>query len=483
MHEATLKHQKFENNQEFKYNCLALEATFVKRVFSLFFVLNAAFLFSCAQRPDAEQVSGDAIVLIPWYNSTNKRYEMTPMKLTGLSSLSQMSGSFVNFFLSPSIRNNRLQGDRPQAQFLKSKNGYFVAKDEVSLQMATIYSILEGMARLDEKVGAGGINVWPRDVGIGVVMKVDGMVIRNNAFFDGNSDSILFLNYNQKGLQIPLNNGIIAHEHFHSLFYKIVLKKLRDENKINLDLSSPHRSDDFKLAQIAGINGISGDLENIKMKEDADKDKDLEKQLETYFIKFFVSGLNEGFADYWAWLFTDNPDFLSVSLISEEKFRTLNYDSSKLLKEFFTKDDIKTKLHKIDTDSYNPDEDMLGLAYVIGTQYARWLKLFSENMANEKKLDRNEAKLLMAQALISYLPKLKENIIAGLADNEASKKDSLVLSPQTIISGILESIPNLKVSDCKFATEFLNNLEPTKKDWKCIQSGDPKSPNLKIIKP
>ena len=82
-----------------------------------------------------------------------------------------------------------------------------------------------------------------------------------------------------------MNAGVIAHEFFHSIFFKKVLGKLRAIN-----------SDSDRLTT------AGPELFNLT----------------------YVRGLNEGLADFWGWLYTKDQNFMRFSFAGSNEGRSLD---------------------------------------------------------------------------------------------------------------------------------------------------------------
>ena len=250
----------------------------------------------CSEKSDIGQVQGTVSVQIPNQIEADS-YQVYTVNLFEITNLKEVAGKFARFFYSPGYSDHQLVGPAPQARFIKS-GSVFIPTDILSAQMATIYFHMQNLAALDTKVGAGEINTWPRSIGLETQIVENDRARKNNAFYDGITDSMMFVPFTGTQLPISVNAGIIAHEHFHSLFFKMVVKPAVSEKKIMNSLVSAHESYIIptKPEKVANPKAVS------------------EKKKALLFNEVYLRGLNEGLADFWGWLYTNDPDFMHWSL-------------------------------------------------------------------------------------------------------------------------------------------------------------------------
>ncbi|MBX3039459.1 MAG: hypothetical protein KF789_01975 [Bdellovibrionaceae bacterium] len=282
-----------------------------------FYLLGATLLVlaACAERPTGSQVSGSVTVRIPWKDEQGG-VTLQTVVLTGLENLQEMKGAYAQFVYAPKILDDGIEGATPHAQFAKTSAGVYVPTDETSQQMAVIYAHMEHLAKLDEAAGVKSVLSWPRKIGISARIRGrDGQLWTDNSFYDGASDAILMVP-NKKG-QWPLatNPGVIAHEHFHALFFHLVQGPLLEEKVLSRTLrSSAHDEgkvlDNFDLAS------------DQKKEQKAPRRSDLAFDEATYNTAV-IKMINEGLADVWGWIYSGQPDFIEKSLPRYKTFRSL----------------------------------------------------------------------------------------------------------------------------------------------------------------
>jgi len=393
-----------------------------------------ACMVGCAREPDTNKVSGDVKTRIP-VAEEGGAYSLKQVTLQGITSLYELSGSFAQFYIYPAIAGNKLTGTAPKTRFIKSGDLY-VAADDLSQQMAVIYHHLQNLAELDNEVGAAGVNHWPRDVGMAVRYRRNNGFDSNNAFYDGSIDAILVVPYTQNNLPIAVNAGILAHEHFHSLYYKLVDKDMFEKESEPLH---GKRVREEVLGIVANGTEIAAKVEPV--------DSFVEK-----YHKLLSGGLNEGLADFWAWVYTGDPDFLQLSLPSEKVDRTLNL-SEKAEKEykFPNKEDFSAR---IDNSTIRVSEDGTPnpcrgdrVKYCLGTDYARTLKRFVTVVQNSRGLSSTEARKLVATAVVTALPTIKQELL--------KYKTNEFFSPESFFTHLENNFTGIRADEKAFLQDIV----------------------------
>jgi hypothetical protein len=426
------------------------EEAFVKRVFGriLLCVSALAGAIGCGEslQPNSSG-SGNATVMA-YMPQEKGGYALEKFELIGISDIKEVAGRFVNFFVSPKIiklhGKEKMDGSAPRAQFIRNSAGHYIASNSLTIEMFTIYAHMQKLAALDEELGAQGVNKWPRDIGIAV--RAEGGMT-NNAQYYGPADVMYFVRYTKSDLPIQVNAGVLAHEHFHSLFYKLV------------PAPEVSRTSVHKLAETAS-NESGIELRKLSINPDDDsRDATIDEEMrEVYF-----GGLNEGFADFWGWMYTGDPDFVGRSLPEFKMARTLKRNGDPLLSTeslydslVRTKSAIKQKSElspEQQVDFYN--EVRLGLKYEVGTRYSRMLKDLSDQVKEERGVTEQESRKVIAKALIQVLPLITKNEIG----------------PMLIVQSLAAKIPELKEKECGILREAIQAVDFMKR-WSCDKSND-----------
>lgn len=390
-------------------------------------------VLGCGREPDNHKISGDIKTRIP-FTSEGGAYSLQAVSLSGVKSLYEFSGQYVTFFMSPSVANNKIYGHQPKTRFLKSGDVY-VPEDVLSQQLAVIYAHFQRLAALDVELGAEGVNTWPRDVGVAVRYKNEqNKYESNNAFYDGGTDSMLVVPYTQENLPIAVNAGILAHEHFHSLYYKLVEKQV------------------FKTSA-----ALHGQEVRVKVLNIVDKNFEISKPLPedndsftTEYHALFSRGINEGLADFWAWIYTGDPDFLLRSLPSEKDYRSLNIPE-KSAEEFIFPNVEIWKMEVLNRTSGLGAKGCRGnrIAYCLGSKYARLLKHLSAVVQEARGLNSQQARKIVGTAVVKSLPMLKESLL--------NLKAGEYFDPSSYFSLLQNSLSDLQVPEKNFLEKLVTN--------------------------
>lgn len=420
----------------------------MKRVFSrITATILSVAVGACAPQSETSQETGNIRVLAP-QSDFKAGYSLQTVELQGIEDLQTVSGKYVRFVTSPRVSKDTLRGRPAVARFIKNKEGEFIPANELTQQLVTIYAHTQRLAQLDEELGAGGVNTWPRDVGIGVRVK-GGM--SNNAFYDGTTDSMLVVPYTNEGLPIAINGGILAHEHFHSLFYKIVMKDLDQSVAQSLH-------DRGEFLEQSGI--VQEELNSRERKSlPAISGAELpENNMAKAYRLAMVRGLNEGLADFWGWMYTGDPDFIAQSLPREKMTRSLESDPLFPQLKLPTATEIRRNLEVFYSAGERARfrEYVTGYSYSLGTRFSRVLKAFTEVVAQERELDNLVARKQVAKVIVKLLPTLRADL--------AAKAEGFYLSEQFVLS-FAATAGELKQKECEFLAEVLeastdnNNIE------------------------
>lgn len=413
-----------------------------------FLAVLTVLVSSCSERSQTENAEGSVSVQIPVQTSAAS-YQLKLVDLLGVKDLKKVSGDYAKFYYAPGLNGSELVGSSPVAHFIKSGSS-FVPSDFTSTQMATIYYHMQKLAQLDQEVGAGSINHWPRSVGLETqIMEKDGSR-KNNAFYDGQTDAMMFVPFTNTELPIAVNAGIIAHEHFHSLFYKIVIRKAVAAKKIRFDIKPTHPEPVLIEAPktIRPPNTV------------ADKTK------VNLYNEVYIRGINEGFADFWGWVYTEDANFMKWSLPTFIESRTLSLENQ-APGEYLTQQNIENEITDLMEKTDQPRSELINY-YRIGTPHARFLKQWVSLYSNQESISVAEAKVIVAQKVVTYLYELK-NTVSALEEGQTIKANNFF----TYFAGKERLDPKLNTDSCEFLVSYLN-FETTDANamQKCIQNNN-----------
>lgn len=146
-----------------------------------------------------------------------------------------------------------------------------VPKTALSEQMFTLYKIMEDLFYFDKSIGVDQILKYPRTISLQEKSSVDAA---DNGFYMSAFDRIRILTYDGHKAPLAWNAGVVAHEHFHAIFERIVKPT---QNTVGLDYEG----------------SVFSSQQSAESMDD-----------QTGYNFLILKALNEGLADYWASLHT-----------------------------------------------------------------------------------------------------------------------------------------------------------------------------------
>ncbi|HWU43434.1 MAG TPA: hypothetical protein VN132_08350, partial [Bdellovibrio sp.] len=182
----------------------------------------------------------------------------------------------------------------------------------------------------------------------------------------------------------------------------------------------------------------------------------------SYHVTLF-RGINEGLADFWAWMYTGDGNFIASSLPGEGARRSLDAGE---LKSLSTTAMIKENVKGI-LPSDNSAGQMTAYAYLIGTQFSRLMKSFTERVISARDLQTLEGRQQVAGWLVKALPSMRSDFLAVL--------DSGYYNPTQFIQSLISVVPELKEEECQYLRDVNNSSSENR--VRCQQDGS----NWKIL--
>lgn len=429
-------------------------------IFSMLFFSAFSMLFSsCSALKDTPDPKGDLTVQTPISENVSGtiQYRLQNVVLKNVSSLREVNGKYATFYYAPGIQNGRLSGFSPIAFFMKMASNVFVPKDDNSIQMATIYYHMQNLIQFAQNLKAMDINSAAFPVGLSTRVKQDTTLQANNAFFDGRSQAMLFVPYTANEMPIAVNAGIVAHEFFHSIFYRYVFAKMSSAPTAGQNIShdTVHVEEGWRSA-------IVGEYATDPISSTVKTDQEL-------YNETYLRGINEGMADFWAWAYTKDPDFLKWSLSSYAANRTLQKQATPT---YLAQSDIMRAVQEAQFEADNPSLALSGYIYNIGTPYARFLKEVVETKAKNESKSLDDAKSEVCLSLVSFIDKLGTSA-ANVSGTATLPIDDLFMYFSDTTQGAVSQ------DQCNLAINYLNSAA-TKPAYKCGQ--DNASASFKVIK-
>lgn len=344
-----------------------MKKTNISLIFALTFVAVLLAQVGCQVRRSSHSGTGLKIKL-PWQtmnleNSGKLSYSFQNIEVRTLQNPLRVSGERVKFMVAPSLRLGQLTGEEPFAHYITLKDNVIVPTDRLSVELFSIYAHMERLTDLDLRLGLRTQKSGPSKIGVSVkFLDRSGERLKNNALYVGELDTLLIVPYDLGNIPISINGGVLAHEHFHSLFYNRVVR-MSGESFPDPSAITAHDLDE--------LGDAFGNLEKISFRKK--RPTDGESELVNSVI---LRGLNEGLADLWAWLYTSDSQFLTLSISSENEARRLDTIQGRLT--------TLSEVREMAASVHHP-QALLPLSYRLGTQLARVMR--------EDILRRNQGKL------------------------------------------------------------------------------------------
>lgn len=387
-------------------------------------------VFSCQPQTPVSDAHGNLKVLIPMVakDLTNNSSKLETITIKNISSLKDVSGSYAQFYYTPGGGSGALTGSAPQARFIRTGDDVYVPSDSITQQMFSLYYHVQNLNDFNAEISPELKQTHPFQIGLNTQVSGNALSAQNNAFFDGESNALLFVPYNLNNIPISVNSGIIAHEFFHSIFFKHVLGT-------------------FNARQQALLQASSDQVHASKV---------------YYFNQTFIRGLNEGIADFWGWLYTNNTDYISISLPKFGDERKLEL-ADNLIGQIETAGDIEDRVVEAQDLSNNPTEYLSSYIYHVGTPHARFLKVLTQKIAETNRATTGvSAKLTMARAVYSYLKSLSNATAAYKSTDLVAADDLFKFFAQPQLSGL-----TLTGDQCDFVLKYVNTKDKALKGNLC----------------
>lgn len=343
------------------------------------------FLSGCTESPTFDVTAGSAKVQVPWLLSSGEP-EIKEVQLKDLSSLRQIKGKYARFYMQPYYSGGEIQGQEFNGRFTK-KDQTFYPTDVLSAQLSAVYVHFQELYALDQALGVSELQPWPRKVA--VVTNPESSEV-NGAFYDNDKDFYIFVPYTFSNVPVMANGGVIAHEHFHSHFSKLILNPLR-------------------AAKADGMSVVK-ELTFTDSAEPALSEVGHEVYARSVYQSILLRALNEGFADFWAFLYTQDKDFLLRSL-PKQGYRSLKI-SDRPAYGFFSSSALKLAALDERFLKARRGAHISAEAYALGNDLAKKLIELTVLLAETEKISEKEASLFIAGELIQILPKLKGELLA-----------------------------------------------------------------------
>lgn len=381
------------------------------------FLLLVFFSAGCARLSGG---GGGHLFQIPWPDEKG-RYQLQNVAIESYDNPSQLQGRYTKVFVTPGVNDRQFESPQPVGRYLRNRDGVYVPLDYISLQAAAIQAHYERLAKLDGEVAAAAN--WPARIALDMnITRDDGKRTTDNALFWDELDALLIPPYTGSDVPIAVNAGILAHEHFHMIFYSMVVRPLGPDGKLIGSTAKDFR----RLHAMHLLDGASSAQQGQASSPGAGFSQ--EKVVVNYNA-LYLTALNEGLADFWGWVYTGDPAFIAASLPKEGERRRIDRVLEKQL-------DGKPELLAWVTDGGGkslPAQQLMANAYAVGTTYSRALHELTRAVSGQKVVTR-AARMAVAAAVIKTLPQFMEQM------RRASAAKQLV-SPNSFMIALYKNLP------------------------------------------
>lgn len=317
---------------------------FIRAIPTYFILFFQIFLVGCTPTDPDDTSKSEIFVQVPVFKKTQYELDVVPLKT--LTDIRHLDGQSAKFQTESSVvpnpspaqgePKNQLHGQDPQIRYFRRADGVYIPTDFLSLQLFSLYASFEKLKLVDESLGLGSLLKWPRKVVVqaNVVSGLESM--ENTALYSGEFDAYVFVPYTENNMPLMVNQGVVAHEHFHALFQKLFLEPKQKA------LAEKVKTQSEKLLQSALIRAV-----------------------------------NEGLADLWSYLLIGDPSFVGRSIESFRAVRDLNGPWA---------ENIPTEANMNQTlKTLNVDEQ-ISRAYHYGSLLAKFLKVYIDLLPSKDPL-------------------------------------------------------------------------------------------------
>ncbi len=397
---------------------------------------------------------GEIQIRLPW-SQPDGTIRLENIKFTGLSSLAKMTGIYAQIYVHPTDRGSDIEGRDPALSFVKMQGGYYLPKNTFSLELASVYAHLERLGRIDASLVADSglslfeLNSWPRKVGVRTLFA--NTTDENPAFYNSTFDAMFFQSYSRSEMPLQVNGGVIAHEHFHSLFQRVVLDPLITKKGTISPKALGLPLDKFTgfLFETALFSSFSA--RNVVAQPATNEAIDPE-----IVQPFLERGFNEGLADVWGWIYTQDVDFVGRTFAKFAGVRSLDLKRAAL---FSMNDFSRRVVELLKVSKTAPFE----LSYQLGSQSAGFVRAFlMAGLMTPEALPQVEGEGATTLSLVDF----KLNAPKAKSLRESIVKSLLILRDRYLANGksadttslirvFVHTTEKMNLLQCLVARDFL----------------------------
>ncbi len=401
---------------------IALRIQFISLVSFLAAVVG---LSACNKNPEG---AASRTYQIPWPDADGQ-YQLQNIEIETFNEPYHLKGQVAEILVEPSDNGQTLAGSKSIGRFSKTSSGVMVPMDFNTLQATTIYAHMERLMKLDQTLGLTAEGVWPARIGVAVNFPDDdGNMEKNQAYFIPDLNSLIFVPYISSKLPISMNAGIIAHEHFHQIFQRLVNDRIE---------SKKERKDSLLRLRACAISEGNPDHTRFAIPlDDGNKTSTVTTRQYNFFL---LRALNEGLADFYGWLYSGDPEFISPSMENLGRNRSLDNPLIPL-------GSVESGVFDVARHSYSKNV-VKRVAYDWGTRYAQFFRRLAGALGDDQP-----ARADLAKALLRSLPKLGEEMDA--------KFDVEKIDPDLVVRMVVEEMGTPNAKSCDLYNQFVTDQRP-----------------------
>lgn len=373
----------------------------------------------------------------------------------------------------------KIEDQIPRAIYRVNSSGVLMPMDTNTMMYYGLYYNMEQLLKFDKAVGLNGLLTFPRVLSIQTEpFKSSEGVSRfwkNNLAYMPGYDRIVVYKFDNSHVPAPLNLGLIAHEHFHAIFERLVrphelvlfgmneeIETRRQEIIKNRIVANNLTASDPAVAKLSA-SGLTEDEDKI-FRQDVRRIQEGPKG----YNFLMLNALSEGLSDYWSWLMTGHeiaadPTFKDVEelklfsfeerRISPEVLRMLSDRTAKEDFNFatFVEEETSQQVSSPKPDVSSSKVSVRAKFYYYGAMYAKLLRAISNvTMDGDFATKRVE----IGRWIIGSLTHLRKNLELF---NENKDQDEY-LSHDVILSGFVSDQFNdeQKKTICGYMKDFLS---------------------------
>ncbi len=337
-----------------------------------------------------KKVSDQYEIQIPWQTGDSYALQFVPV---GFTDLRHMQGPDAVFFDEPTLfenedpRKSQVVGKGAMGKFISLAGNRFVPASYNTLFLSTVYAHIERLNKFLREIGHDKILDLPMKVGINpknIEFKP------NNAIYHSSFDGIFIYPFYQSGLPLAFNGGVMAHEYFHAIydhaFQRHVIKSLAGTGVVD----PLHGESHFAEAKLKLSQRDATRVESCRN----------EQEIPALYNLFVLRAMNEGLADVWAWIYTNDTDFILHSFGKRLSGRVMRGNILSVPTSKMVHDSYVNYLREYSCDIKQAVNSLFDSVYIQGTNLSRFVVSF----AKAGKIERPE----LAKMIVETLKKMPD---------------------------------------------------------------------------